>query len=147
MDMNLSKLHETVKNKGAWQPAVHGGAKSWTQLSDWRAKTTLTESRSVVARGWGRGERRMTASGYRTSFWNDEKGLKSDSGDGGCEHTKTHWIVHSNRMIISVMQCELYLNLKIYVCVYIYIYTHCIHILNEMTFGFVCMFWEWCLNL
>ena len=42
------------------------------------------------ARGWGRGERRMTASGYRTSFWNDEKGLKSDSGDGGCEHTKTH---------------------------------------------------------
>ena len=40
MDMNLSKLHETVKNKGAWQPAVHGGAKSWTQLSDWTAKTT-----------------------------------------------------------------------------------------------------------
>ena len=34
MDMNLSKLHETVKNKGAWQPAVHGGAKSWTRLSD-----------------------------------------------------------------------------------------------------------------
>ena len=34
MDMSLSKLRETVKNRGAWSAAVHGAAKSRTQLSD-----------------------------------------------------------------------------------------------------------------
>ena len=30
MDMNLSKLWEIVKDRGAWHTAVHGVAKSWT---------------------------------------------------------------------------------------------------------------------
>ena len=30
MDMNLSKLQETVKNREAWRAAVHGVTKSWT---------------------------------------------------------------------------------------------------------------------
>ena len=30
MDMNLSKLQETVKDRGAWRVAVHGVAKNWT---------------------------------------------------------------------------------------------------------------------
>ena len=34
MDMNLSKLRETVKDKEAWRVAVHGVTKSWTRLSD-----------------------------------------------------------------------------------------------------------------
>ena len=34
MDVNLGKLQEMVKDREAWDAAVHGVSKSWTQLSD-----------------------------------------------------------------------------------------------------------------
>ena len=41
MDMNLSKLWETVEDRGAWCAAVHGIKKSQMWLSNWTISTTF----------------------------------------------------------------------------------------------------------
>ena len=50
IDMNLSKLWETVKHREAWRAAIHGVSKSQTWLSDW----TTVGKRGLLACSWQR---------------------------------------------------------------------------------------------
>ena len=52
MDMNLSRLWKTVKDREAWLAAVYGVAKSWTQLRDWTELNLLKMGAEGHNRGW-----------------------------------------------------------------------------------------------
>ena len=49
MDMDLSKLQETVKDRGARQAAVLGVTKSQTQFSNWTTTTKNTSQKDNSA--------------------------------------------------------------------------------------------------
>ena len=55
MNMSLSKLREIVKNRAAWNAAVHGVTKSRTQFSNWtanqRTKTALPSRNKAYSLG------------------------------------------------------------------------------------------------
>ena len=50
-DMNLSQLRELVMDREAWHAAVHGFAKSWTQLSDWSELNWTISGAAVYSSG------------------------------------------------------------------------------------------------
>jgi len=49
MDISLSKLWEMVKDREPWHTAVHGVAKRWTQLRDWRTTRTSSSTLETVS--------------------------------------------------------------------------------------------------
>ena len=60
MDMSLSRLQGMVKDREAWQTAVHGVVKRWTWLSDW---TTTNKEK------WSAGLSKSLACPHRTVWF------------------------------------------------------------------------------
>ena len=60
MNMSLSKLWVIVKDREVWPAAVHGVAKSQTQLSDWTTTTIII---------WNKGMGMRRARWYRLLQW------------------------------------------------------------------------------
>ena len=48
MDMNLSKLQEIAEDREAWWAAIHGVAKSWTQLKWLNNKYSIQPKRLMI---------------------------------------------------------------------------------------------------
>ena len=48
IDMNLSKLQEIVKDRGAWQATIHGVTKSQTWFSKWTTTTKWVSSQPII---------------------------------------------------------------------------------------------------
>ena len=51
VDMNLSKLQETGKDREAWCAAVHGVTKSWLRLSEWKTTKGGSYNNVIVREG------------------------------------------------------------------------------------------------
>ena len=52
VDMNLGKLREIEKDRGAWRAAVYGVSKSWTQLSDWTTNIYIGWDKVPLGKKW-----------------------------------------------------------------------------------------------
>ena len=78
MDMSLSKVQETVKDREAWRAAVHGVVKSRTWLSDWTATIADKTLTYMIPQGIGH----LTDDSIRSACaWSLSTGLTQEAAE------------------------------------------------------------------
>ena len=89
-DMNWSKLHARVEDRGAWQAAVHEVARSWTRISDRTTRPhSVQESRSHShPQPWPVGDPKATMPGRASGWRGSAQGSKGE-GQGVGEHRQS----------------------------------------------------------
>ena len=118
MDMSLSQLQETVKDREVWHAAVHGVVKNWTGLSDWTSSTTW------AGETWGNLRRKITAImqplDCSQSLWwilRMNTGLQAPNRWGTCQGNNINkpWLLHLpiHRKSLNSLCCLLGLELNI----------------------------------
>ena len=84
MDVSLSELRELVMDREAWRTALHGVAKSWTQLSDWTDLNWTVEAYCPARSG---GEETVGLSSPRNRRFDrihDMRGISGEKDEWAC---------------------------------------------------------------
>ena len=143
MDMDLSKLQETVENRGAWHATVYEAAKRWTWLSDWtttiymymcicmHACSLICDSLRLMNCSWS-GSSVHEILQARLLEWVAKSSSRQSTWSRDWTHVSYVAILAGGSLPPSQPGKPIYVC--IYMCVYIYIYIYmcvCVYIWSQ----------------